>query len=152
MDLPGHLINFIEVLQFDHGIHDVWYDTLNMGFRTTPMEGRDYSCGDASVPGRERFYTQVARPLTYESWLDGVRKGRTFITNGPMLDFHINGKGIGHEVFLRRPGQVLLARFKAPHRSQLNLRQSFWPTSGSPSWKTWKHGLRRTNSGSSPPP
>jgi hypothetical protein len=47
-------------------------------------------------------------PLTYESWLDGVRKGRTFVTNGPMLDFHINGKGIGDEVLLKKPGTALL--------------------------------------------
>ena len=74
----------------------------------TPTAGTDYPCGDASVPGRERFYTQVAGPLTYEAWLEGVRKGRTFVTNGPMLDFHINGKGIGDEVLLKKPGKVLL--------------------------------------------
>jgi hypothetical protein len=108
MDLPGRLLNFIEVLQFEHGVYDVWYDILNMGFRMTPTAGTDYPCGDASVPGRERFYTQVPGPLTYEAWLDGVRKGRTFVTNGPMLDFHINGKGIGDEVLLNKPGKVLL--------------------------------------------
>jgi hypothetical protein len=108
VDLPGRLLNFIEVLQFEHGIYDVWYDTLNMGFRMTPTAGTDYPCGDNGIPGRERFYTQVAGPLTYESWLEGVRKGRTFVTNGPMLDFHINGKGIGDEVLLKKPGTVTL--------------------------------------------
>jgi hypothetical protein len=107
VDLPGNLINFIEVLQFERAVYDVWYDTLNMGFRMTPTAGTDYPCGP-SIPGRERFYTQVAGPLTYESWLEGVRKGRTFVTNGPMLEFHINGKGIGDEVFLKKPGTVLL--------------------------------------------
>jgi hypothetical protein len=108
IDLPGHLLNFIEVLQFEHGIYDVWYDTLNMGFRMTPTAGTDYPCGDNGIPGRERFYTQTTGPLTYDSWLEGVRQGRTFVTNGPMLDFHINGKGIGDEVLLKKPGTALL--------------------------------------------
>jgi hypothetical protein len=118
VDLPGKLINFIEVLQFERGIYDVWYDTLNMGFRMTPTAGTDYPCGQSNIPGRERFYTQVVGPLTYESWLDGVRKGRTFVTNGPMLDFHINGKGIGDEVLLKKPGTALLegrVRFDLNH-------------------------------------
>ena len=108
MDLPGHLLNFIEVLQFEHGVYDVWYDTLSMGFRMTPTAGTDYPCGDNGIPGRERFYTQTAGPLTYDSWLEGVRQGRTFVTNGPMLDFHINGKGIGDEVLLKKPGTAVL--------------------------------------------
>jgi hypothetical protein len=108
LDLPGKLINFIEVLQFEHGIYDGWYDTLSMGFRVTPTAGTDYPCNDNGIPGRERFYTQVAGPLTYESWLDGVQKGRTFVTNGPMLDFHLNGKGIGDEVLLKKPGTAIL--------------------------------------------
>jgi len=107
VDLPVSLVNFIEVFQLENAIYDVWYDTLNMGFRMTSTAGTDYPCLP-TVPGRERFYTQVAGPLTYESWLEGVRKGRTFVTNGPMLDFHINGKGIGDEVLLKKPGTALL--------------------------------------------
>jgi len=122
IDLPGHLLNFLEVLQFEHGIYDMWYDILNLGFRMTPTAGTDFPCGDASVPGRERFYTKVDGPLVYQAWLEGVRKARTFVTNGPILEFRVNGKEIGDEFVLKKPGPVLLegcARFD-PERDVVN--------------------------------
>ena len=122
IDLPGHLLNFLEVLQFEHGIYDIWYDILNLGFRMTPTAGTDFPCAGASVPGRERFYTKVEGPLTFEAWLEGVRKGRTFVTNGPILEFRVNGKEIGDEFVLKNAGPVLLegrARFD-PERDVVN--------------------------------
>jgi hypothetical protein len=112
IDLPGQLLNFLEVLQSERGIYDVWYDILNVGIRMPPTGGTDYPCGYrglGSLPGRERFYTKVQGPLTYEAWLEGVRRGRTFVTNGPMLEFQIDGKGIGEEVFLKKPTPLRIA-------------------------------------------
>lgn len=107
IDLPLRLINFMEVLQFNTGFYDVWYETLNTGFRLTPTAGTDYPCGN-TVPGHDRFYTKVESPLTYDTWLEGVRLGRTFVTNGPMLEFRVNRHGMGEEVVLNKPGSVLL--------------------------------------------
>ena len=45
---------------------------------------------------------------SYKAWLEGVRQGRTFVTNGPVLEFQVNGKGMGEAVTLKRPGSVLL--------------------------------------------
>ena len=109
IDLPGNNLNFIEILQFNDGIYDVWYDVLNAGFRLAPTAGTDYPAGDAtrvSLPGRERFYTQVEGPLTPDNWLEGVRRGRTFATNGPMLEFRVNGKSMGAEIALSKPASV----------------------------------------------
>jgi hypothetical protein len=108
IDLPGRLLNFVEVLQLEHGNYDVWYDILNLGFRMAPTAGTDYPCTSGNLPGRERFYTRVEGPLTYAGWMEGLRKGRTFVTNGPMLEFRINSKGIGDEVLLEKPGSVTL--------------------------------------------
>ena len=108
IDLPHGLVSFLEVLQFNRGIYDVWYDILNTGFRMTPTAGTDYPCARATIPGRERFYTKVEGPFTYKNWLEGVRKSHTFVTNGPILEFQVNGKGMGEEVFLGQPGSVLL--------------------------------------------
>ena len=106
IDLPHGLLSFLEVLQFNLAIYDVWYDILNTGFRMTPTAGTDYPCGDSSIPGRDRFYTKAEGPFTYESWLEGLRRGRTFVTNGPILEFRINGKGMGEELVLDKPGSV----------------------------------------------
>jgi len=111
VDLPYNLINFLEVVQADAGIYDVWYDILNLGIPMTPTAGSDYFPSESvklMLPGRERFYTQVRETLTYPAWLSGVRAGRTFVTNGPVLEFQVDGKGLGEEVALKKPGSVLL--------------------------------------------
>ncbi len=98
--LPHNLLHFVEVLQFNRSGYETWYDILNLGFRVTPTAGTDYPCGGQTIPGHERFYTQVQGPLTYASWLEGVRKGRTFVTTGPIIEFRINGEDIGSEIVL----------------------------------------------------
>ena len=108
IDLPHGLVSFVEVLQFNRAVYDVWYEILNTGFRVAPTAGTDYPCARATIPGRERFYTKVEGPFTYKNWLEGVRKSHTFVTNGPILEFQVNGKGMGEEVVLGQPGSVLL--------------------------------------------
>jgi len=99
-------VNFVEVLQFKKGGYGFWYDALNSGFRVAPTAGTDYMNPGTTLPGRDRFYTRVDGPLTYEAWLQGVRQGRTFVTNGPMLEFEVNGKGMGEEAALQGPGTL----------------------------------------------
>jgi hypothetical protein len=113
IDAPSGLLSFIEVLQFDLPYFEVWYDLLNLGARLAPSAGTDYPC-IPSIPGRERFYTRVEGLPTRASWVDGVRRGRTFVTNGPMLDLDVGGAGIGDELLLEAPRDVRIrgrARF-----------------------------------------
>jgi hypothetical protein len=99
IDAPSGLLSFIEVLQFDLPHYEVWYEMLNLGTRIAPSAGTDFPC-IPSVPGRERFYTRVDGPPERASWVEGVRHGRTFVTNGPMLDLAVDGAGIGEELRL----------------------------------------------------
>jgi hypothetical protein len=46
--------------------------------------------------------------LTFEAWLESVKSGRTFVTNGPMLEFRVDGKGMGEEVDLKNPGRLVV--------------------------------------------
>jgi hypothetical protein len=107
IDLPSGLLDFLEVLEASDANYAVWYDILNTGFRLTPTAGTDYG-GVPSLPGRERFYTEVKGPLSYEAWLDGIRRGKTFVTNGPVLEFQVQGQGMGAEVLLKKPTSVLV--------------------------------------------
>ena len=107
IDLLDGLLNVNEVIQLDHEDYDVWYDALNLGMRRAPLAGTDYMPpASPYLPGRERFYTRVKGPLTYEAWLDGIRRGRTIVSNGPMLELAVDGKDIGEEIHLRGPGTV----------------------------------------------
>lgn len=103
---PTGLVRFVEVLQFEYPHYDVWYQLLNLGFRIAPSAGTDFPCGPPSLPGRERFYAQISGEVNRESFVAAVRAGRTFVTNGPLLELSVNGAGPGAAITLDAPGTV----------------------------------------------
>lgn len=105
---PHGYVDFLEVLGFGVPYYGVWYEMLDLGLRVTPTAGTDHPCSP-DLPGRDRFYTAVDGPLDYGAWIDAVRRGRTFVTNGPMLDFEVGGAGIGATVSLA-PGDAVRVR------------------------------------------
>lgn len=107
IDLPDKLLSFVEIVQGDTGLYDFWYDALNMGFRLTPIAGTDYPCMRA-LPGRERFYVHCDGPFSYSAWVEGIRRGRTFATNGPVLELTVDRKQIGDELLLAAPRNVMI--------------------------------------------
>ena len=119
--LPHALVDFMEVLQIERGEYDLWYKVLNTGFRLAPTAGTDYPWGN-SYPGRERFYAKVRGAFTVERWLRAVREGHTFVTNGPMLGFRVNGKKMGSAIRIPEPGmvEVVAATYFEPARDNVN--------------------------------
>ena len=78
--------------------YDAWYRMLNCGLRVPASTGSDwYLCSS------NRVYAQVAGDFTYETWLAGLRAGRTFITDGPVLRLRVNGHAPSNNV-LDLPG------------------------------------------------
>jgi len=69
----------------------------NPEYRLSPGPNGGYGLSLRAPRTRERsaFYTKVEGALTYEGWLAGVRRGRTFVSNGPMLEFRVAGKDMG---------------------------------------------------------
>jgi hypothetical protein len=41
---------------------------------------------------------QVPGEYTVDRWFDGLEAGRTFVTSGPLLQFEVNGAGMGEEL------------------------------------------------------
>src|SRR5207249_11475146 len=66
----------------NHGLH-LWYRYLNCGFRLTASAGTDKMTTFVTV-GANRVYAQVEGEFTYDNWMRGLRRGRTFVTNSPM--------------------------------------------------------------------
>lgn len=99
------LVDFVEVLGFGLGHANRWYEALDLGLRIAPTAGSDWPCGPA-LPGRDRFMTRTDGPLTYASWLEGVRAGRTVVTNGPWLTLSVGGVDVGETLLLDGPGSV----------------------------------------------
>ena len=65
---------------------------------------------------RLRPHRRAARPTT--DWIDGLKAGRSFVTNGPMLKFTVNGSEPGSVLKL---GEKPKVRVKATARSQFPL-------------------------------
>ncbi len=97
IDAPTGMISFIESLQLDYANYDALYAMLDLGMPAAPTAGSDFPCLP-SIPGRSRFYTRVEGELNRLNWLAGLDSGRTFVTNGPILSFTIDGQDIGDTV------------------------------------------------------
>lgn len=93
---------------------EMYYHYLNCGFRLAASSGSDKMALNPPM-GSARTYVKTDGPLNYESWIDGIRKGRTFISTYPLLEFSVNGKEAGDTVKLP-PGRSKL-RVKARARS-----------------------------------
>ncbi len=84
----------------------VWHRALNCGFRVTASGGEDSITGLHRTPaiGAARMYAYLGDRLAWDRWVEAVRKGRTFITNGPLVQLAINGEIPGGTVRLPADG------------------------------------------------
>jgi hypothetical protein len=85
----------------------LYHRFLNVGFRFPP------SAGSASgvlpgPPGYNRVYVFSPEGLSVERFYSALRAGRAFVTNGPILNFTVDGKTVGEsvEVVTGRPLKV----------------------------------------------
>ena len=102
IDVPFGLVDFIEVLQGGRLVTDTWYPFLNLGFKVNPAAGSDYPYFGPSLPGAERYYVKLPGGFDADAWYAAFRSGRVFVTNGPMLEFTINGSEMGQEIHVAR--------------------------------------------------
>jgi hypothetical protein len=109
LDAPFGLVDFIEVLQGGRLGVENWYPYLNLGFRISPAAGSDYPYYGPSLPGVERYYVKLDQPFDADAWYASFRAGHVFVTNGPLLDFTINGRGMGEEVRVAKGARLQIA-------------------------------------------
>ena len=106
VDVALGKVDYMEILGFsDHRFTaGVWYKLLNLGFRIPAAGGTDAMANFASLRGpvgMNRVYVRVPDgPLDTGAWLQGLKEGRTFATNGPLLGLTIGGAQIGDELKL----------------------------------------------------
>jgi hypothetical protein len=71
-----------------------YYALLNCGFRLMPTAGT--ASGVHPVPlGWNRVYVNCPNGFSYGAWMDGLKAGRTFVSQGPMLWVQVNEKDLG---------------------------------------------------------
>jgi TolB protein len=81
---------------------------LNLGFRLPAAAGTDAMANFASLRGPvglNRVYVKVpSGPLNIVSWLNSLKQGHTFATDGPLLGFTLGDKGPGDEITISAVG------------------------------------------------
>lgn len=115
-DVPNWLAGQIDAHNiFDGGFHasyeETYYRYLNVGLKVPFSTGTDWFIYDFA-----RVYARLTTAVTVKNWLDELAAGRTFISNGPLLEFHVGENEIGDTIKLSRPTSLSVSgRAKGRH-------------------------------------
>lgn len=76
---------------------NIWYHTLNVGFRTRIAGETDFPCIYDSRVGMGRTYASVSAPVSYTGWLDALKAGRSYVSDGKahLMNFTVGGVHVG---------------------------------------------------------
>ncbi|HZO88671.1 MAG TPA: CehA/McbA family metallohydrolase [Chthonomonadaceae bacterium] len=92
---------------------NMWYHTLNCGYRTRISGETDFPCISGERVGMGRSYVKLDGKLDFDSWCEGIRNGRCYVSDGRshLMEFTVNGLGVGEkgsELRLAQPASVHL--------------------------------------------
>ena len=78
---------------------NIWYHTLNCGMTTRISGETDFPCIYGDRVGLGRIYVQLdkGQELTYDTWIEGLRDGRSYCGDGlsHILDFKVDDVSVG---------------------------------------------------------
>jgi len=87
---------------------NIWYHTLNAGYRTRISGETDFPCIYDSKVGLGRSYVRQAKP-DYGDWIQGIKEGRNYVSDGRshLIDFRVSNVEMGKgDVKLSAPARV----------------------------------------------
>jgi hypothetical protein len=118
-DIPGPDGNPVPAVDFLSTVDtpypwelNIWYQTLNAGFRTRISGETDFPCIYSERVGLGRSYVKLAAKWTYEDWCEGIRAGKNYVSDGLShlivfrADVVIMGEG-GSQLSLPKPAPVI---------------------------------------------
>jgi hypothetical protein len=76
---------------------NIWYHTLNCGFRTRASGETDFPCIYGERVGLGRSYVKLDGKLDFDRWCEGIRQGRSYVGDGQshLMEFRVNDRGVG---------------------------------------------------------
>ena len=104
---------------------NIWYHTLNCGMTCRISGETDFPCIYGQRVGLGRVYVKMPPdkpPSDYDTWVLGLRDGRSYVSDGlsHLFDFSVNGLGVGEPGHQGKPsllvvdsGQELTVRVNA---------------------------------------
>jgi hypothetical protein len=95
-----------------------WYRLLDCGLRLS-LVGSSGKDSNAVPLGALRTYAHLGegQPFDYAGWIEAVRAGQTFVTNGPLLSLSADGQGPGGVLPIPPGGRTVRVRLDAQSTS-----------------------------------
>ncbi|WP_157491186.1 CehA/McbA family metallohydrolase [Flammeovirga sp. SJP92] len=106
---PENEVDFVEIFQYHSLNLNDWYAFLNLGFKLSAAAGSDWPY--MSLPGAVRTFVKVDGEFTPDAWNKALKDGKSFVSNGPMIDFNVNGQDIGSTLQVKK-GETLSIKAK----------------------------------------
>jgi hypothetical protein len=108
-DAPNWLAGLLHAHNiFDGGTHGTYEDTfyryLNIGLKVPFSTGTDWFIYDFA-----RVYARLENAISVQNWLRALAVGRTFISNGPLLEFRVGTNTIGDTIRLDKPATLSIS-------------------------------------------
>ncbi len=123
---------------------NIWYHTLNCGYRCKISGETDFPCIYGERVGLGRVYVKLPDgKLDYDQWAEGLKLGRSYVSDGfsHLIDFRVNDRELGTEgstLALDKPGTVKVTLDVAARLdetpSQLAKMIKFRPLDQQPYW------------------
>ena len=111
VDVAHDAVDFISACDTPYAFElNIWYHTLNCGFRTRISGETDFPCITDERVGGGRSYVKLPA-LTYDGWCDGIRAGRSYVSDGRahLIDFAADGVPLGGgDLAIDRPKRIVL--------------------------------------------
>jgi len=97
-ELPVFITKQVPEMGANSGLR-MWYRYLNCGFQLAATAGTDKMTTFVTV-GANRVYAHVEGEFNYQNWVDALKRGRTFVSNNPIVTFTVNGQEPGAQLSL----------------------------------------------------
>ena len=107
---PFDLVDFNSVMQAALNT-ELMYHYLNLGYKMTASAGTDTPYGGTVGSVRVYAFTGTSGVFNPDAWFQAVKKGHTFVTTGPMIEFSVGEAIPGDELEIRddKPLNVRIA-------------------------------------------
>jgi len=112
LNIPKQKVDFVELLQFHYLGTELYYHFLNLGEKLTASAGSDVPWG--GTIGEVRVYAYLGDDsFSADAWFEALEAGRTFVTNGPMIEFTIDDALPGDQIDLGEAKNTVRVRARA---------------------------------------
>ena len=113
VDVTHDAVDFISAVDTPAPFElNIWYHTLNCGYRCRISGETDFPCIYGERVGLGRSYVKLDDGvLDFDRWAQGIKQGRSYVSDGRshLVDFRVDEQGVGEgqsERKLDAPGSV----------------------------------------------